>query len=123
MKLCRFQQKNEVHVGLVIDDSSVLDLTPAGVQQMQSLLESDDLITQLDQFSKQKLPRFSLDQIKLRAPVEQQEVWAAGVTYLRSKTARDAGIGFQRDGLRQGLRRRTAGTFFQSRRRQGRGHR
>jgi 2-dehydro-3-deoxy-D-arabinonate dehydratase len=89
MKLCRFQERNEVHVGLVIDeDSSVLDLTPAGVQQMQSLLESDDLTTQLDQFSKQNLPRFSLDQIKLRAPVEQQEVWAAGVTYLRSKTAR-----------------------------------
>jgi 2-dehydro-3-deoxy-D-arabinonate dehydratase len=88
MKLCRFQQENEVHVGLVIDDSSVLDLTPAGVTQMQSLLESDDLITQLDQFSKQKLPRVSLDQIKLRAPVEHQEVWAAGVTYLRSKTAR-----------------------------------
>jgi 2-dehydro-3-deoxy-D-arabinonate dehydratase len=89
MKLCRFQQGNEVHVGLVIDeDSSVLDLTPAGVQQMQSLLESDDLTTQLDQFSKQNLPRFSLDQIKLRAPVEHQEVWAAGVTYLRSKTAR-----------------------------------
>jgi 2-dehydro-3-deoxy-D-arabinonate dehydratase len=88
MKLCRFQQGNEVHVGLVIDDSSVLDMTPAGVRQMQSLLESDDLITQLDQFSKQKLPRVSLDQIKLRAPVEQQEVWAAGVTYLRSKTAR-----------------------------------
>jgi 2-dehydro-3-deoxy-D-arabinonate dehydratase len=88
MKLCRFQQGNEVHVGLVIDDSSVLDLAPAGVTQMQSLLESDDLITQLDQFSKQKLPRVSLDQIKLRAPVEHQEVWAAGVTYLRSKTAR-----------------------------------
>jgi 2-dehydro-3-deoxy-D-arabinonate dehydratase len=88
MKLCRFQQGNEVHVGLVIDDSSVLDLAPAGVTQMQSLLESDDLITQLDQFNKQKLPRVSLDQIKLRAPVEHQEVWAAGVTYLRSKTAR-----------------------------------
>ena len=34
------------------------------------------------------LPTFPLAEVTLLAPVEQQEVWAAGVTYLRSKTAR-----------------------------------
>ena len=34
------------------------------------------------------LPQLPISGVKLRAPVEQQEVWAAGVTYLRSKTAR-----------------------------------
>jgi 2-dehydro-3-deoxy-D-arabinonate dehydratase len=29
-----------------------------------------------------------LSEVQLCAPVERQEVWAAGVTYLRSKTAR-----------------------------------
>ena len=34
------------------------------------------------------LPRLALAEIQLCAPVERQEIWAAGVTYLRSKTAR-----------------------------------
>jgi 2-dehydro-3-deoxy-D-arabinonate dehydratase len=34
------------------------------------------------------LPRLALAEVTLLAPIEQQEVWAAGVTYLRSKTAR-----------------------------------
>jgi 2-dehydro-3-deoxy-D-arabinonate dehydratase len=89
MNLCRFENQNgEVRIGLAIDDSSALDLTAAGVNQLQPLLEGDNPTAQLDKFSKEKLPRVPLKEIKLRAPVEQQEVWAAGVTYLRSKTAR-----------------------------------
>ena len=38
--------------------------------------------------AKQNLPRVALAEVQLLAPVERQEVWAAGVTYLRSKTAR-----------------------------------
>jgi 2-dehydro-3-deoxy-D-arabinonate dehydratase len=34
------------------------------------------------------LPRVPLGEVRLLAPVERQEVWAAGVTYLRSKAAR-----------------------------------
>jgi 2-dehydro-3-deoxy-D-arabinonate dehydratase len=89
MKLCRFKNKQgEVRVGLVADDSTLLDLTPAGVNQMHPLLESDNPVSQLNQIGKQNLPRLALSEIQLCAPVERQEVWAAGVTYLRSKTAR-----------------------------------
>jgi 2-dehydro-3-deoxy-D-arabinonate dehydratase len=89
MKICRFKNKHgEMHVGLVADDSTLLDLAPAGITQMQPLLESDDPISQANKLSKHNLPRVSLSEIQLCAPVERQEVWAAGVTYLRSKNAR-----------------------------------
>jgi 2-dehydro-3-deoxy-D-arabinonate dehydratase len=89
MKICRFKNKQgEMRVGLVADDSTLLDLTTAGITQMQPLLESDDPIAQANKLSKQNLPRVPLSEIQLCAPVERQEVWAAGVTYLRSKTAR-----------------------------------
>jgi 2-dehydro-3-deoxy-D-arabinonate dehydratase len=89
MKLCRFKDKQgQVRVGLVADDSTLLDLTPAGITQLQPLLESDHPVAQLNQIAKQNLPRLALSEVQLCAPVERQEVWAAGVTYLRSKTAR-----------------------------------
>src|SRR5204862_579553 len=64
------------------------DLTAAGVEQMTLLLEADDLVSQLNQFASRGLPKFSLDTVGLLAPVVRQEVWAVGVTYLRSKKAR-----------------------------------
>jgi 2-dehydro-3-deoxy-D-arabinonate dehydratase len=89
MKLCRFKDKsNQVRVGLAADDNTLLDLTPAGVTQLQPLLESDNPVAQLNQIAKQNPPRLALAEIQLCAPVERQEIWAAGVTYLRSKTAR-----------------------------------
>ncbi len=90
MKLCRFKTKqDDIRVGLVTeDDSAVLDLTPTGVNQIHPLLESDDPVAPLNQMAKQNLPRLALSEVQLCAPVERQEVWAAGVTYLRSKTAR-----------------------------------
>jgi 2-dehydro-3-deoxy-D-arabinonate dehydratase len=89
MKLCRFKNKSdEVCVGIVVNDSVVLDLTPAGIAKMFSLFENENLISELNQLSQKNLPRIPLAEIKLLAPVERQEIWAAGVTYLRSKTAR-----------------------------------
>ena len=89
MKLCRF--KNPVHearVGALADDSTVLDLTAAGVADMTSLLESADPLAALAEIVRSGPPRVDLSDITLLAPVERQEVWAAGVTYLRSKAAR-----------------------------------
>jgi 2-dehydro-3-deoxy-D-arabinonate dehydratase len=89
MKVCRFKTKaGEVRVGIVANESTLADLTPAGITQLQPLLESEDPVRQLDRIVQTSLPRFGLSEIKLCAPVERQEVWAAGVTYLRSKTAR-----------------------------------
>lgn len=89
MKLCRFKnQSGQVSIGLLGEDSALLDLTPAGVTQLQPWLDNDNLVGELNRIAKQKLPRIELTEVRLCAPVERQEVWAAGVTYLRSKTAR-----------------------------------
>ncbi len=89
MKICRFKNKsNEARIGWVVDGSTLLDLKPAGIGELQTLLENDDPVGRLKQLNQQTLPRIPLREVTLLAPVERQEVWAAGVTYLRSKTAR-----------------------------------
>ena len=88
MKLCRFQTaQGRARVGLVLQDA-VLDLSAEGIDRMSSLLEFDGLLGQLESLAAQNLPRLALSEVKVLAPVEQQEVWAVGVTYLRSKKAR-----------------------------------
>ncbi len=89
MKLCRFQNRaGDVRVGLVSNSLSVLDVTAAGIRSIEELLESEHGRSYLEKLEKANLPRVSIDDLKLLAPVERQEVWAAGVTYLRSKKAR-----------------------------------
>jgi 2-dehydro-3-deoxy-D-arabinonate dehydratase len=89
MNLCRFKNKSDaIRIGLVADDSTVLDLTAAGITQIFPLLEHENLPAQLADLAKGSLPRLALSEVTLCAPVERQEIWAAGVTYLRSKTAR-----------------------------------
>jgi len=89
MKLCRFKHETDaVRIGIVLDNSTLLDLTPAGVTELSTLLESADCAGQLALLAEKKLPRVPLAAAHLLAPVERQEVWAAGVTYLRSKAAR-----------------------------------
>ena len=89
MKLCRFlTSQRETHVGLLTAENQILDLSDAGVNNLTSLLEAENLLEQLETLSWRNLTRFSLNQIQLLSPIERQEVWAAGVTYLRSKKAR-----------------------------------
>jgi 2-dehydro-3-deoxy-D-arabinonate dehydratase len=89
MKLCRFKDKQgAARPGLVRDDQTILDLAAAGIIRLTTLLESPDPLAQLEQALSQNPPPVAVADVQLCAPVEQQEVWAAGVTYLRSKTAR-----------------------------------
>ncbi|MFM1769628.1 MAG: hypothetical protein RJA22_2157 [Verrucomicrobiota bacterium] len=88
MKLCRFvKDQGRPRVGLLQGDE-VLDLTAEGIDRLSSLLEFDALLPQLAVLAAQNLPRHALGGVRLLAPVDQQEVWAVGVTYLRSKKAR-----------------------------------
>jgi 2-dehydro-3-deoxy-D-arabinonate dehydratase len=88
--LCRFAAASDsgVRIGLIADGRAVLDLTAAGVMRMTPLLERTDLARELLRLSGAGLPEHPLDRIRVLTPVESQEVWAAGVTYLRSKEAR-----------------------------------
>jgi 2-dehydro-3-deoxy-D-arabinonate dehydratase len=89
MKLCRFQQgPGRPRIGLVRDDDTILDLSAEGIDRLTSLFEFEGLAAQLGALAGQNLPRFALADVKLLAPLEQHEVWAVGVTYLRSKKAR-----------------------------------
>ena len=90
MKLCRFTAatSNNVRIGLVTNGQTVADLSAAGVQRLDGLLQRADLAEEIERLSQAGLPNHPLDAIRLVTPVESQEVWAAGVTYLRSKQAR-----------------------------------
>jgi 2-dehydro-3-deoxy-D-arabinonate dehydratase len=58
------------------------------VTRLTPLLERDDPAAHLRSLAAQKLTEVSLNEVQLLPPVERQEVWAVGVTYLRSKKAR-----------------------------------
>ena len=93
MKLCRFISRDDLNatrprVGMLTSDDHVLDLSSEGIDTLASLLEFESLLSELERFSKLSLPHYPLDTVRLLAPVDRQEVWAAGVTYLRSKKAR-----------------------------------
>jgi len=87
--LCRFiaAPNPDVRVGLV-DGEVIRDLTPAGVHRLHELLERADIHEQLARARRAGLPERPLGEVRLLTPVESQEIWAAGVTYLRSKQAR-----------------------------------
>jgi 2-dehydro-3-deoxy-D-arabinonate dehydratase len=87
MQLCKLQlESGEVRVGIVADDHVQL-LT--GVETLSELLHSDDpaaVASDLLDEDAQKLP---FEDVTLLAPIDEQEVWAAGVTYKRSQEARE----------------------------------
>lgn len=89
MKVCRFQPANSpARVGLLETDQTVVDLTPTGLLNLREILESTDPARRVEEALHSLLPRLPLASVTLRPPIEHQEVWAAGVTYLRSKAAR-----------------------------------
>ena len=89
MKICRFTTAgSDARIGMAVDTSSLVDLTEAGIRNLSSVLEHENPLALLSGINHQSLPRLLFDDVKFLAPVERQEVWAAGVTYLRSKTAR-----------------------------------
>jgi 2-dehydro-3-deoxy-D-arabinonate dehydratase len=88
MKLCRFKNNSgRACPGMVLDDKTILDLS-SEVKDFTSLFEAEDFNARLATLGKSNCPRHESSTVQLLAPVERQEVWAVGVTYLRSKKAR-----------------------------------
>ena len=89
MKVAKFRtREGETKVGLLSEHDAFLDLTEAGIGKLSDLLEHPDPAGECRKLSEKKLGRHNLKDVRLCPPVDQQEVWAAGVTYLRSKKAR-----------------------------------
>ena len=89
MKVCRFATTDgHVRVGLLAPNGALAELTSGGVRHLARLLEEPAVAQRLAALDLAKLPHHAVDAVKLLPPVDDQEVWAAGVTYLRSKKAR-----------------------------------
>jgi 2-dehydro-3-deoxy-D-arabinonate dehydratase len=115
MKLCRFlSPQQETRIGLLTAENQVLDLSGVGINNLTFLLETEGALEQLKILSQQNLARFSLNQIQLFSPVERQEVWAAGVTYLRSKKARMEESNFSANAYDQVYSAQRPEIFFKS---------
>ncbi len=87
MRLVKFQQgSGEQQVGLWEGD--LIRPLKLPFQTLADVLETDnpeEAAQALAESSKETLP---LDEVTLLPPIDKQEVWAAGVTYRRSQTAR-----------------------------------
>jgi 2-dehydro-3-deoxy-D-arabinonate dehydratase len=72
----------------LVENNSLQPLETGGaLRTLSDLLESPDPAAAARSLSPRG-PRLPLDSVALLAPIDQQEVWAAGVTYRRSKVAR-----------------------------------
>lgn len=88
MQLARYQGTDGPAVGRLDQDQLIpLDLSQIGCSCLADILESQDPAS-LVAAAEQRDGAQALDQVTLLAPIDRQEVWAAGVTYKRSQTAR-----------------------------------
>ena len=89
MRLCKFRGGDGRHgVGVLGDDGGVRPLAPrAGATTLAEVLYSADPAALAGELAAaDALPASA---VTLLAPVDEQEVWAAGVTYKRSEEARE----------------------------------
>lgn len=76
-------------VGLVEGDEVVpLDLARGEYATLSAILEVDDPAQVVARLADRARPALALAATRLLPPIDRQEVWAAGVTYRRSRTAR-----------------------------------
>ena len=86
MQLVKYQVAETVAVGIWEQDQIVpLDLD-GDVTCLQDIIESENPAATAE--SLRTDGSLAADSVTLLAPIDQQEVWAAGVTYKRSQTAR-----------------------------------
>lgn len=90
MKIAKFHlQSGDEGVGVVQDDAIVrLRAVGGGAMTLSDILEDDDPQRRVASLFNTDAPPISLAELSLVPPIDRQEVWAAGVTYKRSKTAR-----------------------------------
>ena len=87
MQLCKLQlESGETRVGIVADDHVQLLL---GMSSLSDLLYSNDPAALAADLIDEEAKKLPLSEVTLLAPIDQQEVWAAGVTYKRSQEARE----------------------------------
>lgn len=90
MKLVKFDSsEGESGVGLLQDDHVLpLDLSGGQYRTLTDILEADDPVAVVELLADPQGRRYAVDEVRLLAPLDRHEVWAAGVTYVRSRKAR-----------------------------------
>ena len=90
MKLVKYTTHGEQErMGRLVGDEIVpLESTAGQYQSLTDILEADDPLSVIELLADPKAGRVALESVALLPPIDQQEVWAAGVTYTRSRTAR-----------------------------------
>ena len=88
MFLAKIQTKQGPAVARIANNfATVLDLSSSGLQSLSQLLSSDRLV-ELARDLPAAAASIPLESVQWLPPIDDQEVWAAGVTYKRSQTAR-----------------------------------
>jgi 2-dehydro-3-deoxy-D-arabinonate dehydratase len=90
MKLAKYKlpAEGETGVGLVEGDQLLpLDLSSGQFRSLFEILEAENPY-EAAEFLAQEGASIPLEDVSFLPPIDQQEVWAAGVTYKRSRTAR-----------------------------------
>ncbi len=86
MQLVKYQVGETIAVGIWQQDQIVpLDLS-GEISNLSDILESKDPAATAESLKTDS--SIAVETVTLLAPIDQQEVWAAGVTYKRSQTAR-----------------------------------
>ena len=86
MQLVKYQVADGVAVGIQ-EQGQIVPLNLSGdVTSLQDIIESENPAATAE--SLRTDDSIAVDAVTLLAPIDQQEVWAAGVTYKRSQTAR-----------------------------------
>lgn len=85
MQIAKYHSGDGPRVGR-IDGDHLVPLT-AGVSLFE-IFEAADPLRVIEKATDSASAGILLDDVNLLAPIDQHEVWAAGVTYIRSKTAR-----------------------------------
>src|SRR5262245_44436065 len=89
MQLARLRlQSGETGVGKLEGDAVSLLALNARLPSLSAILEADDPRSAAESLLGSQAKRLPLAGVQLLAPIDRQEVWAAGVTYRRSRTAR-----------------------------------
>src|SRR4051812_10333536 len=86
MQLVKFSSASVPHGVGIFEQSSVVPLSMT--QNLSDLLERDNPASFAREPVQPGAPRLPLSEVRLLAPIDRQEVWAAGVTYIRSRKAR-----------------------------------
>lgn len=86
LRLCRFQLGSTIGVGLLEEDA-VRNLSANQSTGLAEILNSESPADTVADLVKEA-PTITLSEVEILSPADRQEIWAAGVTYLRSKAAR-----------------------------------